>query len=172
MASDESTLKRAITAFPLVVFGHLLFPHHGSGIYPIIRRATRTQPGKIHWESSSITILQTFHHIDFFNDLWRGTTVAFAPSALGFDAVSSWQMFSFLIDLSAVHAIWLCESARYDAPIVARFSVELNIPSFSDRFYNIVSNQLRKRAGLWFLGAIPGHWLRRSNLLFPSLLTP
>jgi hypothetical protein len=134
MASEKSTLKRAITAFPLVVLGHHLFPHHGSGLYPIIRQATRAQPGRIHWESSSITILQTFHHIDFFDYLWRGNTVAFAPSALGLDALSSWQMFSFLVDLNAVYAIWLCESARYDAPIVARLSIELDIPSFSHRF--------------------------------------
>ena len=66
----------------------------------------------IEWKDGSIPILESFHFLPFFDDLWRGTVVSFSPSTLGFDAVSSWQMFSFLSDLGPVYAIWFLEASR------------------------------------------------------------
>lgn len=72
----------------------------------------RALSGRIEWDGGTIPILQQFHNVRFLDDLWRGTTVAFAPSALGFDAVSWWQMFTFLNDFTVLYSISLVESAR------------------------------------------------------------
>ncbi|KAF1971785.1 hypothetical protein BU23DRAFT_590410 [Bimuria novae-zelandiae CBS 107.79] len=64
------------------------------------------KPSKQQSYNGSIPILPRFHHVEFLDDVWRGTTASFAPSLLGYDAVSSWQMFSFLNDMGPVGNVW------------------------------------------------------------------
>ncbi|KAI1106940.1 hypothetical protein F4804DRAFT_272762 [Jackrogersella minutella] len=71
--------------------------------------------GVIEWEDGKkkVLILDHFHNVDFLDQLWRGTTATFSPSTLGYDPIAWWQMFSFLIDLGPVYAIWILESCRF-----------------------------------------------------------
>lgn len=68
--------------------------------------------GVIEWGGGSVKILDDFFGVDYLNEMWRGVTATFAPSTLAFDSVSWWQVFSFLIDLGPVYAIWILESYR------------------------------------------------------------
>lgn len=70
------------------------------------------EAGRIEWDDGLVPILSRFWHVDFLDDLWRGTTVIFAPSSLGFDPVSWWHMRSFLADLTPVYTVWILESCR------------------------------------------------------------
>lgn len=70
------------------------------------------ESGKIEFEGKSINILKRFHYFEFLDDIWRGATVTFSPSTLGYDSISSRQMFSFLHDLGPVYAVWFLESCR------------------------------------------------------------
>lgn len=70
------------------------------------------ESGKIEFGDTSITILKRFYHFEFLDNIWRGATVTFSPSTLGYDSISSWQMFSFLHDLGPVYAVWFLESCR------------------------------------------------------------
>jgi hypothetical protein len=67
---------------------------------------------KIEWSGGSIPINPRFHYVGFLDEMWRGTTVTFSPSTLGYDRISSWQMFSFLNDLGPLYATWFLESSR------------------------------------------------------------
>ena len=68
--------------------------------------------GKIEWDGGSIQILERFHYFELWDEVFRGITVVFAPSALGYDDVSWWHMLSFLNDLGPIYAILLLESCR------------------------------------------------------------
>ncbi|KAF2645060.1 hypothetical protein P280DRAFT_390572 [Massarina eburnea CBS 473.64] len=75
---------------------------------PILQSSTIT------WATGSIPILPNFHYGPFgiLDEYWRGATVSFSPSSLGYDGVSAWQTFSFLNDLGPLYAVWWLESAR------------------------------------------------------------
>jgi hypothetical protein len=70
--------------------------------------------GRISWEGGSVPILANFHPtcLRFLDEVWRGTTVTFSPSTLGYDEVAWWQMFTFLNDLGVLMAVWIIESCR------------------------------------------------------------
>ncbi|OTA93717.1 hypothetical protein M434DRAFT_395394 [Hypoxylon sp. CO27-5] len=70
--------------------------------------------GVIEWESGEkkVFILDHFHHVDVLDQLWRGTTATFSPSTFGYDHIAWWQMFSFLVDLGPIYAVWVLESCR------------------------------------------------------------
>lgn len=70
------------------------------------------ESGRIEFGGLSIPILERFYHVGFLDEVWRGASVTFSPSTLGYDSVSSWQMFSFLHDLGPVYAVWYLESCR------------------------------------------------------------
>lgn len=70
------------------------------------------ESGKIAWEGGEIQILPQFHWITFLDDVWRGTTATFSPSTLGYDSIGRLQMFSFLVDVGTMYAVWLIESCR------------------------------------------------------------
>ncbi|KAK3365979.1 hypothetical protein B0T24DRAFT_683033 [Lasiosphaeria ovina] len=53
-----------------------------------------------------------FYGVAAVDKTFRGVTVTFSPSALGYDPVSAWQMLSFLTDLGPVYAVWTLESCR------------------------------------------------------------
>ncbi|KAH8589959.1 hypothetical protein B0O99DRAFT_722629 [Bisporella sp. PMI_857] len=99
----------------------LLLPHFWPwpfifSCHDIEKMAAHQQPflqsRKVEWLGELISILSSFYYVEFLDDLWRGTTASFSPSTLGYDNMSSWQMFTFLNDLGPLYAIWILESCR------------------------------------------------------------
>lgn len=114
MASSTSKFQRFIASLPFI--GLTLFCLHHMDI---VKMDNLIQPflasGKIEWSNDgggSIPVLSRFHYLEFLDDVWRGPAINFAPSAVGFDAVSSWQMFAFLNDVGPVYAVLILESTR------------------------------------------------------------
>jgi hypothetical protein len=72
------------------------------------------ESGRITWDKGSIPILQHFHPapLQFLDDVWRGTTVTFSPSTLGYDEIAWWHMFTFLNDIGPFVVISMIESCR------------------------------------------------------------
>ncbi|CAI6091808.1 unnamed protein product [Clonostachys chloroleuca] len=65
----------------------------------------------IEWKGGKVKIID-FHGIAFLDDLWRGGTATFSVSSFGYDSIAAWQVFTFLIDLGPIYAIWILESTR------------------------------------------------------------
>lgn len=111
MSSPVVKLRRAVVALPFIGIAILCLREMDIG-----KMAAHQQPfldaGKTEWSGGSIRILPRFHYLRFLDEVWRGTTASFSPSTLGYDAVSSWQVFSFLNDLGPVHVVWMLESSR------------------------------------------------------------
>ncbi|KAK0636280.1 hypothetical protein B0T17DRAFT_518678 [Bombardia bombarda] len=110
-SSAASRIKRAVVASPFLYLAWLCFTEmdrHKLQAHQEPALSSR----KIEWGGVSIPILWDFHHVPFLDEIFRGITVTFSPSALGFDAVSSWHMFNFLTDLGPIYALWLLESTR------------------------------------------------------------
>lgn len=59
-----------------------------------------------------VTLIRTFWHVKFLDELWYGVTSAFSISQFEVDTVSSWQMFGFLADAAPIYVVWLMESYR------------------------------------------------------------
>ncbi|OTB04741.1 hypothetical protein M426DRAFT_320604 [Hypoxylon sp. CI-4A] len=68
--------------------------------------------GVVEWEGGKITLIDHFYGVGWLDEIWRGASVTFSPSTLGFDSVSWWQMITFLTDIGPVYAIWILESYR------------------------------------------------------------
>ena len=116
MASDGYVLRRAIWASPLLLVAVVSFlgmdlQHIKDLLEPLLLRDVIT------WPQGSIPILPKFHHVKFLDDLWRGSTIAFAPATIGFDEVAWWELLHFLLDDGVVYAIWLFEASK---PAAAR----------------------------------------------------
>ncbi|KAI1496169.1 hypothetical protein F5X99DRAFT_401178 [Biscogniauxia marginata] len=111
MGLGRARIRRAIQAVPFLFIAAWCLR-----TMDVEKLAANQQPfadsGIIEWEGGKISILDHFHHVEFLDQLWRGTTATFSPSTLGYDPVSSWQTFSFLIDIGPAYAIWLLESYR------------------------------------------------------------
>lgn len=113
MARSIGTIAgRAVLASPLLLVA--LTCLRGLDIAKINAHSqTFLESGVIEWDNGkSIRILDRFWGVEFLDEMWRGATVTFAPSSLGFDEVSWWHMFSFLTDLGPVYIIWILESCR------------------------------------------------------------
>lgn len=65
----------------------------------IAHQQTFLKSGLIEFDGGSIPILERFHYAEFLDGVWRGATVTLSPSALGYDSVSSWRTFSFLLPI-------------------------------------------------------------------------
>lgn len=111
MARRLSKTARAVLGLPFLGLAVLCFL-----VMDVEKVLAHQQPflesEKIEFDGQSIPILKHFYYFDFLDMLWRGTTVTFSPSTLGYDSISSWQMFSFLHDLGPVYAVWFLESYR------------------------------------------------------------
>lgn len=112
LGRKESQIHRAIVSFPflaLSIWGFRII----RDLIPWESGGTILKSGKIVWgESSALPILEKFYHVKTLDDLCRGASLLMAPSTLGYDPVSSIQMFTFLADLGLVYSILLIESAR------------------------------------------------------------
>lgn len=111
MASEGFKAQRAAAALPFLLIAAWCFR-----TMDLEKLVKNQQPfadsGVIEWDGGKIAILDHFHNVDFLDQLWRGTTATFSPSTLGYDSVSWWQTFGFLVDLGPVYAIWILESYR------------------------------------------------------------
>lgn len=65
----------------------------------------------IAWDGNKVEIID-FHGIAILDDLWRGGTATFSTSSFGYDKIAAWQVFTFLIDLGPIYAVWILESTR------------------------------------------------------------
>ncbi|KAI1391874.1 uncharacterized protein F4822DRAFT_108362 [Hypoxylon trugodes] len=70
------------------------------------------ESGVIEWDGGKISITEGFYKVDIFNKLFFGGTATFSPATFGYDAVSWWQLFAFLVDLGPVYTVWILESYR------------------------------------------------------------
>lgn len=112
LGKQESKLHRAILGLPFLVMAVWCYRIIVC-LIPWDSGKAILQSGLIIWgESSSIPILEKFYYWRFLDDQVRGSTVIMAPSTIGYDPVSSIQMFTFLADYGLVYAILLIESAR------------------------------------------------------------
>lgn len=115
MATQRSKLGRAL---PASVFLAL-----GAGAFYLMDMLTLS----MYYDSPSATgfishgngvktkILERFHWIGFFDEVFRDVTVAFAPTSLGFDQVSRWQMMTFMVDCGVMYMIQVFEGLRKGA---------------------------------------------------------
>jgi hypothetical protein len=111
MAFPTSKLGRAAVAAPFLGIAVSCFQAMDLAKM-IAHQKPFLESRKIEWSEGSIPILSRFFYIEFLDEVWRGTTASFSPSTLGYDAVSSWHMFSFLNDLGPFLAVWILESGR------------------------------------------------------------
>lgn len=111
MAQGLSKTTRVVLGLPFLGLAVLCF-----WTMDVEKLLAHQQPfldsGKIEFNGGSIPILSRFYYFEFLDELWRRATVTFSPSTLGYDSISSWQMFSFLHDLGPVYAVWYLESYR------------------------------------------------------------
>ena len=111
MSFPTSKMGRAVLAVPFLGIAIVCFQ-----AMDLAKMIAHQQPFLesriIAWSDGSIPILSRFFYTEFLDEVWRGTTASFSPSTLGYDRVSSWQMFSFLNDLGPLLAVWILESGR------------------------------------------------------------
>ncbi|KAI1384252.1 uncharacterized protein F4822DRAFT_440375 [Hypoxylon trugodes] len=111
MASFWVRTLRAVSAIPFLFIAVWTWQ-----VMNLDKMSVLTKPfadaGVIEWDGGKVTIIDHFHNIDFFDQIWRGGMATFSTSTLGYDSVASWQVFSFLIDLGPVYALWILESYR------------------------------------------------------------
>ncbi|KAI1336961.1 hypothetical protein F5Y15DRAFT_192409 [Xylariaceae sp. FL0016] len=107
-----SHLPRALAVSPLLLFTAWCW-YKADLIQMAAYCEAAVAKSQIVWDGGALPIRWHFHPGSAaLDDVWRGATVAFAPSAFGFDEVAWWQMFSFLVDLGPVYAVMLLESCR------------------------------------------------------------
>ena len=112
IGKQESKLNRGLAALPFLVPAVWCYRIIKS-LIPWESGGEILQSGQITWgASSSMPILEKFYHCKYLDDYYRGSTLLMAPSSLGYDPVSSIQMFTFLADYGLIYAILLIESAR------------------------------------------------------------
>jgi hypothetical protein len=70
------------------------------------------EKGIISWEGGSLPILSKFHYLRFLDVVFRDITVGFAPSTLGYDNQSRWQMMSFITDCGPLFLVMMLEFSR------------------------------------------------------------
>lgn len=111
MTSTTDRFLRAASAVPLLLVAIWCF--QAMDLDKIHATAQPSaESGVIRWDNNEINILDNFHGVRFLDDLWRGGMVTFSTSTFGYDTIGSWQVFSFLIDLGPVFAVWILESSR------------------------------------------------------------
>ncbi|KAK7937348.1 uncharacterized protein PG986_014216 [Apiospora aurea] len=70
------------------------------------------ESGFIEWNGGNLKMLDQFYGIEPLDQAFHGAMASFAPSTLGYDSISSWQFFQFLVDMGPLYTIWFLESTR------------------------------------------------------------
>ncbi|KAI0012967.1 hypothetical protein F4779DRAFT_510067 [Xylariaceae sp. FL0662B] len=111
MAPLTTRALRAISAVPFLLISAWSF-----GAMDLDKAASHARPmaesGVIEWDGGKVDIIDHFYNVEFFDQAWRGGMATFSTSTLGYDRVASWQLFSFLVDVGPIYAIWISESYR------------------------------------------------------------
>ena len=111
MAPATTRTLRAISAIPFLLIS--LWSYNAMDLE---KMSSHTKPiadaGVIEWDGGKVEIIDHFYNVEILDTIWRGGVATFSPSTLGFDSLSSWQFFSFLVDVGPVYAIWILESYR------------------------------------------------------------
>ncbi|KAI5920493.1 hypothetical protein F4810DRAFT_415687 [Camillea tinctor] len=71
-----------------------------------------SQSGFIERDGDKVYTIDHFNCVEYINDIWRAIVPGYSASTFGYDDVASWQIFSFLIDLGPLYAIWILEANR------------------------------------------------------------
>ena len=111
MAPATTRVLRAVSAVPFLLLGAWCL-----NVMDLDKMTSHTKPiadaGVIQWEGGKVDIIDHFYNVEVLDTIWRGGVATFSPSTLGFDAIASWQFFSFLVDIGPIYAIWILESYR------------------------------------------------------------
>lgn len=111
MTSIAGRLGRAASAVPFLLVAAWCF--QAMDLEKINENAQPyADSGVIRWDDHEVSILNNFHGVQVLDEIWRGSMATFSTSTFGYDSVGAWQVFSFLIDLGPVFAIWILESSR------------------------------------------------------------
>lgn len=107
----ENLWVRAIIALPFlgVAAYHVHVLHHCLPRLPI--RAA-VDAGMIHFNTTSVTLMDHFYGIPWLDSVWKGIVPLFLPSIMGLNQASAWQMWIAFADFGTIYAIMLVESAR------------------------------------------------------------
>ncbi|OTA92374.1 hypothetical protein M434DRAFT_31891 [Hypoxylon sp. CO27-5] len=111
MASFKVRALRAASAVPFLFIAAWAFQTMDGEKIGILSKPF-VDSGLIEWEGGKVNIIYPFHHVDFLDKLFVGITPAFAVSTFAWDSVAWWQVFSFLVDLGPLYALWILESHR------------------------------------------------------------
>lgn len=112
LGRKESQIHRAFASLPFLAMSVSCF-YIIRALIPWEFGSAILGSGKIEWDNSfSIPILEKFYHVKTLDDFCRGASILMAPSTLGYDPGSSFQMFTFLADIGLIYSIFLIESAR------------------------------------------------------------
>jgi hypothetical protein len=108
--AKDSYVKRATVALPLLVLPPFFY-------YAVTGINSESFWGHIGEQNiqigdQSFDIAKKFHGSATVDDIWRGAVTVLTVSTLGWDGPSWWQTFSFLIDVSTIHSIFLVEACR------------------------------------------------------------
>ncbi|KAH7324261.1 hypothetical protein B0I35DRAFT_406091 [Stachybotrys elegans] len=109
----QSTLLRALAAAPFLAITY--FCHKTIDIDKLLANELPfRETGTIAWDGGSVAILPRFHPapLRFLDELFYGTVGTFSPSTFGYDSISWWQTFTFLMDLGPLYAVFMIESCR------------------------------------------------------------
>ncbi|RYO85057.1 hypothetical protein DL766_005574 [Monosporascus sp. MC13-8B] len=111
MAPSTTRVLRAISAVPFLLLAAWSF-----GVMDLDKMSSHTQPiaesGVIEWDGGKVDIIDHFYNVEVLDRIWRGGMATFSTSTFGYDSVASWQVFSFLVDVGSIYAIWILESYR------------------------------------------------------------
>ncbi|KAI2471798.1 hypothetical protein F4781DRAFT_77712 [Annulohypoxylon bovei var. microspora] len=111
MAPVTTRVVRAVGAVPFLLLAAWSF-----GAMDLDKMSSHTKPiadsGVVEWDGGKVDIIDHFYNVEVLDTIWRGGMATFSTSTLGYDSVSSWQVFSFLVDVGPIYAIWILESYR------------------------------------------------------------
>jgi hypothetical protein len=111
MGKYESIPKRALAASPFLA----LLMYHFALLKSVVPSQAILQvlaSGRLDMGTRSIVLFGRFYGPDFIDSIWRSRVILLLPSAVGDDAIGSWQRWIAFADLGIIYTILLIESAR------------------------------------------------------------
>jgi hypothetical protein len=107
----ESRFKRLVLGLPfLLLLAAAIHTMDGTNVSPQVQKVIAS--GRITWNEGSVSTISTFFGIKAIDDLINLSTISFSQWILGIDIASSWQAFSFIVDLTGLFSIMMIESSR------------------------------------------------------------
>lgn len=111
LGKRESIFWRAFLASPLLVMTFIAaYVLNAAPAMPSALDVLKS--GEIRWTLGAVPLRGAFYHVEWLDNIFRSVFVFFAPSLYGYDAMSSWQMVTFLTDFGLIYSIYVIESGR------------------------------------------------------------